>query len=60
MFNIINNKSFKSLHEEMELESRDYGLRGLKEGKVMVPEKGKKLCNGFLPLNGPKIEKFSS
>ena len=43
MFNIINNKSFESPYEEMKLESRGYGLRGLKEGKVMVPEKGKKL-----------------
>ena len=60
MFNIINNKSFESPYEEMKLDSRGYGLRGLKEGKVMVPEKGKKLCNGFLPLNGPKIVKFSS
>ena len=41
MFNIINNKSSESLHEQMKLESRGYGLRGLDEGKVKVPEKGK-------------------
>merc|ERR1711884_873692 len=32
MFNIINNKSSESLHEEMKLESKGYGLRGLDDG----------------------------
>ena len=57
MFNIINNKSSESLHEEMKMESRGYGLRGLEEGKVRVPEKGKKYCNGFHYM-GPKLWNF--
>ena len=57
MFNIINNKSSESLHEEMKMESRGYGLRGLEEGKVRVPEKGKKSCNGFHYM-GPKLWNF--
>ena len=56
-FNIINNKSSESLHEEMKLESRGYGLRGLEEGKVKVPNKGKKSCNGFHYM-GPKLWNF--
>ena len=47
MFNIINKKSSKTLYEEMKLEPKGYGLRDLEEGKVRVPEKGKKSCNGF-------------
>ena len=57
MFNIINNKSSESLHEQMKLESRGYGLRGLDDGKVKVPEKGKKSCNGFHYM-GPKLWNF--
>ena len=57
MFNIINNKSSESLYEEMKLESRGYGLRGLEEGKVKVPNKGKKSCNGFHYM-GPKLWNF--
>ena len=57
MFNIINNKSFESPYEEMKLESRGYGLRGLEEGKVKVPNKGKKSCNGFHYM-GPKLWNF--
>ena len=47
MFNIINNKSSASLHEEMIQVPKGYNLRGLKDGTVTVPEKGKKTCNGF-------------
>ena len=57
MFNIINNKSSKSLFEEMKLEPKGYGLRGLEEGKVRVPEKSKKSCNGFHYM-GPKLWNF--
>ena len=57
MFNIIHNNSSKSLYEEMKLEPRGYGLRGLEEGKVRVPEKGKKSCNGF-HYRGPKWWNF--
>ena len=57
MFNIINNKSSESLHEEMKLEPRGYNLRGLDDGKVKVPEKGKKSCNGFHYM-GPKLWNF--
>ena len=39
MYNIINNKSSESLHEEMKYEPRGYGLRGLEDGKVRVPNK---------------------
>ena len=54
MFNIINNKSSVALHEEMKIQPRGYNLRGLEEGKVQVPEKGKKSCNGFHYM-GPKM-----
>ena len=57
MFNIINKKSSKTLYEEMKLEPKGYGLRGLEEGKVRVPEKGKKSCNGFHYM-GPKLWNF--
>ena len=56
-YNIINNKSSDSLHEEMKLEPRGYNLRGLEEGKVQVPEKGKKSCTGFHYI-GPKLWNF--
>ena len=54
MYNIINHKSSDSLHEEMKLVPRGYNLRGLEEGKVQVPQKGKKSCNGFHYI-GPKL-----
>ena len=54
MFNIINNKSSVALHEEMKIQPRGYNLRGMEEGKVQVPEKGKKSCNGFHYM-GPKL-----
>ena len=57
MYNIINNKSSESLHEEMKYEPRGYGLRGIEEGKVRVPDKGKKSCNGFHYM-GPKLWNF--
>ena len=57
MYNIINYKSSDSLHEEMKLVPRGYNLRGLEEGKVQVPEKGKKSCNGFHYI-GPKLWNF--
>ena len=54
MFNIINNKSSASLHEEMKQVPKGYSLRGLEDGTVNVPEKGKKSCNGFHYM-GPKL-----
>ena len=57
MFNIINNKSSVALHEEMKIQPRGYNLRGMEEGKVQVPEKGKKSCNGFHYM-GPKLWNF--
>ena len=57
MFNIVNNKSSVSLHEEMKMEPRGYNLRGIEDGKVKVPEKGKKSCNGFHYM-GPKLWNF--
>ena len=54
MFNIINNKSSASLHEEMKQVPKGYSLRGLEDGTVNVPEKGKKSCNGFHYM-GPKM-----
>ena len=41
MFNIINYKSSESLYEEMKVVSKGYSLRGIEDGKVKVPEKGK-------------------
>ena len=57
MFNIINQKSSVFLHEEMQMQPRGYNLRGMEEGKVQVPEKGKKSCNGFHYM-GPKLWNF--
>ena len=57
MYNIINHKSSDSLHKEMKMVPRGYNLRGLEEGKVNVPEKGKKSCNGFHYI-GPKLWNF--
>ena len=57
MFNIINNNSSASLHEEMIQVPKGYGLRGLQDGTVIVPEKGKKSCNGFHYM-GPKLWNF--
>ena len=54
MFNIINNKSSAALHEEMKQVPKGYGLRGLQDGTVLVPQKGKKSCNGFHYM-GPKL-----
>ena len=59
MYNIINNKSSDSLHEEMKLEPRGYNLRGLEEGKVQVPEKGKKIMH-WIPLHWAKAVEFST
>ena len=57
MFNIINKKSSMPLYEEMKMVHRGYSLRGLEDGKVNVPEKGKKSCNGFHYM-GPKLWNF--
>ena len=60
MFNIINNNSSASLHEEMariQDTAKGYSLRGLENGTVKVPEKGKKSCNGF-HYTGPKLWNF--
>ena len=57
MFNIINYKSSASLHEEMIQVPKGYSLRGLTDGTVNVPEKGKKSCNGFHYM-GPKLWNF--
>ena len=56
-FNIINHKSSVPLYEEMKMVPRGYNLRGLEDGKVQVPEKGKKSCNGFHYM-GPKLWNF--
>ena len=57
MFNIINHKSSATLHEEMIQVQKGYSLRGLQDGTVIVPEKGKKSCNGFHYM-GPKLWNF--
>ena len=54
MDNVINNSSSDLLKEEFKIEQRRYELRCLDEGKVKVPEKGKKSCTGFSYL-GPKL-----
>ena len=43
MFNIINNGSSEPLQRKMKIEDRGYRLRCLEDGKVKVPEKGKKV-----------------
>ena len=53
MYNIINNASSDSLQRKMRIEQRGYNLRSLEDGKVKVPEKGKKSCTGFSHY-GPK------
>ena len=57
MFNIINFKSSASLHEELIQVPKGYGLRGLEDGTVKVPDKGKKSYNGFHYM-GPKLWNF--
>ena len=57
MFNIINFKSSASLHEELIQVPKGYGLRGLEDGTVKVPDKGKKSSNGFHYM-GPKLWNF--
>ena len=57
MFNVINNNSSASLHEEMIQVPKGYRLRGLEDGTVQVPERGKKSCNGF-HYTGPKLWNF--
>ena len=57
MYNIINHKSSETLHEEIKIVPRGYNLRGLEDGKVQVPEKVKKSCNGFHYI-GPKLWNF--
>ena len=57
MFNIIHHKSSESLHEKIKIEPKGYQLRNLEDGKVKVPEKGKKSCNGFHYM-GPKLWNF--
>ena len=47
------------LYEEMKMVNRGYSLRGLEDGKVNVPEKGKKSCNGFHYM-GPFVPSFHS
>ena len=54
MFNIINNASSDSLQRKMRIEPRGYNLRCLEDGKVRVPDKGKKSCTGF-SYYGPKF-----
>ena len=54
MFNVINNNSSAALHEEMIQVPKGYSLRGLEDGTVLVPGKGKKNCNGFHYM-GPKL-----
>ena len=54
MFNLINNNSSASLHEEMIQVPKGYSLRGLEDGTVIVPGRGKKNCNGFHYM-GPKL-----
>ena len=54
MYNIINHSSSDLLKEEFKLEQRRYELRCLEDGKVKVPEKGKKNCTGFSYI-GPKL-----
>ena len=37
-----------ALHEEIKIEPSGYNLRGLEDGRVKVPVRGKKSCNaGF-------------
>ena len=57
MFNIMNHKSSETLYEEMKVAPKGYSLRGIEDGKVQVPEKGKKSCNGFHYI-GPKLWNF--
>ena len=54
MFNVINNNSSAALLEEMIQVPKGYSLRGLEDGTVLVPRKGKKNCNGFHYI-GPKL-----
>ena len=54
MFNIQNHSSSGRLLEKMKIEPRGYQLRCLEDGKVRVPNKGKKSCTGF-SYNGPKL-----
>ena len=54
MYTIINNASSESLQRKMKIEPRGYNLRCLEDGKVRVPDKGKKSCTGFSYF-GPKL-----
>ena len=54
MFNVINNNSSATLHGEMIQVPKGYSLRGLEDGTVLVPGRGKKNCNGFHYM-GPKM-----
>ena len=54
MYNIINNASSDSLQRKVRIEQRGYNLRSLEDGRVKVPEKGKKSCTGF-SYYGPKL-----
>ena len=54
MYNIINHSSSDLLKEEFKIEQGRYELRCLEDGKVKVPEKGKKNCTGFSYM-GPKF-----
>ena len=54
MFNVINNNSSAALLEEMIQVPKGYSLRGLEDGTVLVPRKGKKNCIGFHYM-GPKL-----
>ena len=54
MYNIINHSSSDLLKEEFSLVQGRYELRCLEEGKVKVPERGKKNCTGFGHV-GPRL-----
>ena len=54
MYNIINNASSGPLQRKMRIEPTGYNLRSLEDGKVKVPDKGKKICTGF-SYCGPKL-----
>ena len=54
MYNVINHSSSDLLQEIFKIEQGRYQLRCLEDGKVKVPEKGKKSCTGFSYI-GPKM-----
>ena len=57
MYNVINHSSSDLLQEEFKINQGRYELRCLEEGKVRVPEKGKKTCTGFGYI-GPRLWNF--